>query len=359
MRGFTVVVLLSLANIVLWFLLYKKTNNALTMTKIEASLLDKGDQEISHNLKEEIPTFSYVNSTNTIGESTATSNITNYLTGRYINPHNYGYIINHEKACTGKPVFLLVLVTSHPKFRKARDAIRESWASVKEITGKRIVTKFLLGTTDDKHLQNTLLAENGVHGDILQEDFVDNYLNMTLKTIMGLKWASTYCFDASYICKTDTDMFVNYRGLVRFIDSKPRERYAVGYRFDSAKPERNSKRKWYTPFDIYQDPTYPPYLCGTGYVMSKDVAQSVYDVSLQTKYLSWEDVYVGICMQRIGIIPYPDKRFDTFAILYRRKIKCPLHSIFTIHGILPSKLRHIWAQYKREDNYRTCRDGHI
>ena len=39
--------------------------------------------------------------------------------------------------------------------------------------------------------------------------FQDIYYNLTLKTVMGLKWTSIYCNQAKYIMKTDDDIFVN------------------------------------------------------------------------------------------------------------------------------------------------------
>ena len=54
-----------------------------------------------------------------------------------------------------------------------------------------------------------IVEEYRTHGDIIQEDFVDSYMNLTLKTIMGIKWAQNYCSKASFILKTDDDIFVN------------------------------------------------------------------------------------------------------------------------------------------------------
>ena len=39
--------------------------------------------------------------------------------------------------------------------------------------------------------------------------FQDIYYNLTLKTVMGLKWCSIYCNQAKYVMKTDDDIFVN------------------------------------------------------------------------------------------------------------------------------------------------------
>ena len=39
--------------------------------------------------------------------------------------------------------------------------------------------------------------------------FQDTYHNLTLKTIMGLKWTSIFCSQARFVLKTDDDIYVN------------------------------------------------------------------------------------------------------------------------------------------------------
>ena len=39
--------------------------------------------------------------------------------------------------------------------------------------------------------------------------FQDSYHNLTLKTVMGLKWTSIFCPHAQFILKTDDDIYVN------------------------------------------------------------------------------------------------------------------------------------------------------
>lgn len=43
---------------------------------------------------------------------------------------------------------------------------------------------------------------------------------------------------------------------------------------------------------MYSGNTYPNYLSGTAYVMSMDVAQRLYNVSLSTPIFHLEDVYL-------------------------------------------------------------------
>jgi hypothetical protein len=45
--------------------------------------------------------------------------------------------------------------------------------------------------------------------DIVQEDFLDSYRNVSLKSAAMLKWSYTYCPSAKYTLKGDDDMFVN------------------------------------------------------------------------------------------------------------------------------------------------------
>ena len=39
--------------------------------------------------------------------------------------------------------------------------------------------------------------------------FQDSYYNLTLKTVMGLKWVKDHCSQARFVMKTDDDIFVN------------------------------------------------------------------------------------------------------------------------------------------------------
>lgn len=73
-----------------------------------------------------------------------------------------------------------------------------------------------------------VVEESRAHGDILQEDFVDSYLNLTLKTVMGLKWGSQHCRSAKYFMKTDDDMFINLPAIMTYLTEAKRERWITG-----------------------------------------------------------------------------------------------------------------------------------
>lgn len=58
---------------------------------------------------------------------------------------------------------------------------------------------FLLGlpsNSNDSTIQNKILEESEKYGDIIQEGFIDSYNNLTLKSIMMLKWITNNCNDS-------------------------------------------------------------------------------------------------------------------------------------------------------------------
>ena len=52
---------------------------------------------------------------------------------------------------------------------------------------------FMLGNSINDSLQSNISKEAYLYGDILQESFVDTYANLTIKSLMLLKWFTTSC----------------------------------------------------------------------------------------------------------------------------------------------------------------------
>ena len=74
---------------------------------------------------------------------------------------------------------------------------------------------FLLGNTEknEGHLEKELAEEVGVYGDVIREDFLDTYQNLTLKTLAGVKWAGHYCSQVvSFICVKYPTLLSNIPG---------------------------------------------------------------------------------------------------------------------------------------------------
>ena len=139
------------------------------------------------------------------------------------------------------PVFVVIVVFSSPKNIEKRSVIRSTWGEIKNtdsnITNivlkgsygnpKRLIkTVFLLGKTD-KETQNSIEIESEYYNDIVIGSFKDSYGNLTLKAKLGLEWAYKFC-NFKYYLKTDDDVFVYSKGLVKWLWQLPREGIYTG-----------------------------------------------------------------------------------------------------------------------------------
>ncbi|AWP11598.1 UDP-Gal:betaGlcNAc beta 1-3-galactosyltransferase 1-like [Scophthalmus maximus] len=112
-----------------------------------------------------------------------------------------------------------------------RRAIRETRVDVGVFADIRILRVFLLGRSADSVLNKMVEQESRVFHDIVVGNFIDSYHNLTLKTMMGIRWVATFCPPAQYIMKTDSDVFVNMHNLIYELlkpTAEPRRRYYVG-----------------------------------------------------------------------------------------------------------------------------------
>ncbi|XP_022100958.1 beta-1,3-galactosyltransferase 1-like [Acanthaster planci] len=186
----------------------------------------------------------------------------------YIDPHDYRYLINpNSTTCqTSDRVDLLVLVTSHPENSERRKVIRETWGAPRGSTAASAVVKvrFLLGVTtltggQSVGVPSDLQREADKHDDLIVEKFLDSYLNLTIKTVMGLKWASRFCPNAHYVMKTDDDMIVNIPKILAYLHTAPRRALVTGRLAKSYPALRDKREKFYMPRHIYSKSTYPDY----------------------------------------------------------------------------------------------------
>ena len=157
-------------------------------------------------------------------KTTTVSSIINPYSPRdhIVNPHNFSYILNPGySVCdnSNSSVYILVYVHSGPSNYQRRVVIRETWSTRTLFPDLRLV--FMIGKTLDKNLMKAIEYENEIYQDIVQEDFIDAYKNLTYKGVMALKWISIYCPKTKYVLKVDDDIVVNTFTLInhlKFLD---------------------------------------------------------------------------------------------------------------------------------------------
>ncbi len=244
-----------------------------------------------------------------------------------INAHPFHFTIaNYDKCWNGTSAtmipFLLILVKTGPRNFYDRQQIRQTWGGTKLVLGELVTTVFLLGMSSDTELNKRIHDESDKYEDIVQENFIDSYHNLTIKTMMGLKWAGTFCPNASYVASADADVMLNTVNLVAQLITKPRQRYAEGTLRRNVAPVRDPKRhdgKWFTPVELYPEPTYAPFFPGSCYVMSGDLTWLIFLESRHVRFLPWDDVYFGLVLQRTGVYPTHASGYGLYVNLSQNK----------------------------------------
>ncbi|XP_065560777.1 acetylgalactosaminyl-O-glycosyl-glycoprotein beta-1,3-N-acetylglucosaminyltransferase-like isoform X2 [Artemia franciscana] len=115
-----------------------------------------------------------------------------------------------NKRCN-KSIRIVCLISSDPKRKDFRMALRNFFVKVKEL---RIVGYFLIGEAKDESLDQDIYSEDRIFQDIIKGSFTDHYKNLTLKHLMGLQWANESCPGAEYYIKQDDDTAVDIIQLV-------------------------------------------------------------------------------------------------------------------------------------------------
>lgn len=263
-------------------------------------------------------------------------------------------LINQPNKCISaeeegdKQTFLLFAIKSVPGNFEQRQAVRETWArEAVNQSRPKVRTVFLLGSSpqDDPDLNSLLSFEARHFGDLLQWDFHESFLNLTLKMNAFLQWTLTNCPHVSFIFSGDDDVFVNTPGLLSYLQSlepsKSSQLY-VGHVIGTASPLRDPKSKYYIPLSFYDGP-YPAYTGGGGFLFSGALLQPLYSVSHVIPFFPIDDVYTGMCFMALGVSPEAHTSFQTFDIKEQdRENLCVYKHLILTHRRSPHQLIKLW-----------------
>ncbi|CAF3836514.1 unnamed protein product [Adineta steineri] len=215
-----------------------------------------------------------------------------------VNPHNFSYIHNPGyTVCnnSNSSVYILVYVHSGPTNYQRRVVIRETWSTRTLFPELRLV--FMIGKTLDKNVMKAIEYENELYQDIVQEDFIDAYKNLTYKGVMALKWISTYCPQTKYVLKVDDDIVVNTFTLVnhlKFLDKHTPNKQStiLCLLWQAMGVMRDSKSKWYLSKEDFPLDKFPPYCSGSAFILTGDMPAKMYNASLYVPFFWVDDYYI-------------------------------------------------------------------
>ncbi|XP_066564915.1 lactosylceramide 1,3-N-acetyl-beta-D-glucosaminyltransferase A [Amia ocellicauda] len=306
-------------------------------------------EQLDNNVVSHMKSYSYrylVNSYNFINESLGIGR------KEASSRNNYQYLINHKDKCENQHILLLLFVKTSPENMERRQSIRSTWGNETYIhteLGASVRVIFVLGMHRNPLVrgvfQEQLWREDQRHGDLVQQDFMDSFYNLTLKLLQQFHWAHAYCSHASFVMSADDDIFVHMPNLVQYLqelEQRGMQDFWVGRVHRGAPPIRRKESKYYVPYTMYQWPSYPDYTAGAGYVVSGDVAAKIYMASMTlntTLYI--DDVFMGICANKVGVSPQEH-------IYFSGEGKAPYHpciynKMMTSHGHVKD-IHYLWKQ---------------
>ncbi|CAG9765803.1 unnamed protein product [Ceutorhynchus assimilis] len=278
---------------------------------------------------------------------------------RLINLTNFKFIV--PNSCSNDNVFLAVIVTSAPKNLEARNTIRSTWGKNDE----QVKTFFMLGAVDDADVQETIFKEHLQYHDIVQGNFFDSYFNLTYKTVMALKFITYHCTNATYILKTDDDVFVNMPLLKNFLINDLSPFGAVNcllcHKMENMPILRGSS-KWAVKEEEFLGKIYPTYCNGPYSILSPDVVFKLYQESQRQKYFYIEDVFLyGVVAGKFPEIQHTDIKnytlWDLFAPGAYKTVRTQRNFLFGFLGMKPENLKEFWEFVKGRPVTRSLYDS--
>ncbi|CAG5127535.1 unnamed protein product [Candidula unifasciata] len=246
-----------------------------------------------------------------------------FLMEKIIHSDNFEYIIRPRVTCSGQEIELAICVVISHDNHAGRSVIRRTWGSYANDPKNKAVLVFFVGSEDKESAterrwvrRSRLQEEASIFGDILQENYIDSYRNLSLKSVSILRWVKTVCPKTKYILKVDDDMYVNIPFLMttmqEFVtESSPPSAFIIGSMQVNALPKRDPSSKWYTSYSVFQEERYPDYVSGPSYVMTSAAAVLLYEATLRVARFWLEDVYItGLCARKAKVRVYDSKYFS-------------------------------------------------
>lgn len=215
-------------------------------------------------------------------------------------PYSEEFLLNPEYSICNPfdnnyKVLLIALVAIAPDSLNKRAMIRSTWGS-KFFQEARLI--FLLAKSTDENVNSAVADEYNQFKDIVLLNYIDSYENLTTKIMMGFNWIAKYCPNSQYVLRVNDDVVVNTFGLINFLKNmKYEHNRIIGYRITGVAPVRNSSFKFYVSYKEYDKEMYDPYVEGSAYLITTDLAWVYYNKYLYFHYPPFsvwlEDVYIG------------------------------------------------------------------
>ncbi|XP_036333378.1 beta-1,3-galactosyltransferase brn [Rhagoletis pomonella] len=226
------------------------------------------------------------------------------------NDYNYMFLNNASGKCPSSPRLILIVKSAVGNVDR-RNSIRRTWGLEHRFSDVEIRRVFLLGVSRDLNMNRMVESESTKQKDIVQIDFLDSYFNNTIKTMMGMRWALTYCGKSDYFFFVDDDYYVSAKNLLKFVadpDSYPkptRKFIASSFIFAGfvmqTPPHRHKFSKWYVPLSEYPFDLWPPYITAGAFILNRNALSKLFNTAIYLKGFRFDDIFLGIAALKANL----------------------------------------------------------
>lgn len=222
--------------------------------------------------------------------------------------HSYKRILNQPTLCSQyERVFLLYLIRTYYKHfdrrQVLRDILKQPYFANHSIV---IEHMFLFGRTNNKTIEESIRRESDLYKDVIQEDFMESYINVSLKAIMAWKWSVEFCPNVENVFVMNDELFVDQNKLVKnLLKNKVGGHITDGFRLCYFKAKGRSGRfaedRHMDPKYMYKGKFFPKHCHGVGYVAPIEVINKLYLASLTNPPMMPTDVWIGILAEKLNL----------------------------------------------------------
>ena len=263
------------------------------------------------------------------------------------NPYAHHFVIDGAKICNRQTRMVVLVHSLHTQVQH-RDAIRRTWGGAVQrgqwpsaTIDASIRVVYVFGMHNDSFQNEMIAREAAIFGDVIQGDFVESYQNMTLKSLLGLKWVLEYCPKIKYFVKSDDDMIINFPHLLHILKETNMTRSVLGPLNLWANVARQGK--WGISKSLFPLSYYPPYESGSCYIISGDIIKDLYQASFDITRIFIDDVYItGMLGKVVGIRHINRKGFAFWETKPPSDCDIKMNLIVTGTRMTPISLKQMW-----------------
>ena len=183
-------------------------------------------------------------------------------------------------------------------------------------------------------------------GSFSSEDNLMAYFPFSrFQVLLGLRWVSQFCHQATHVLKADDDTFVHVPRVIRRLRSLRWTGGISGVFFKSSPCSRSGK--YAVSRDAYPFDMYPPHVKGNLYILPGHLVPRLVMLAPYLPYNNMEDVHVtGTLARALGIRHEPFMQRE-FSVLPRSPDPCVFMDEMTLGSqqVAPPLAYRIWASF--------------